>query len=98
MRACPGMGQAQIDDTELWILAELIDSFTPKEEPGGMETEAEANRLSEDLIRARLLHAEGKGPAPKAPPSSAPIPAAMMEAFEERRRQKRDAASGGNPR
>lgn len=98
MRLLPGLGQEQIDGTELWIIADILNSFAPADEEGGAETPEGFARTSEDIIRARLAFAEGKGPAPKPPSPTTPISPAMMEAFEERRRRQKDAASGGNPR
>lgn len=87
--------QAEVDDTELWVIATAL-GVGETEASDGTETIEQFDRTAEEFNRQRVLAAQGLAPPPEPPPTGEAIPDAMMEVFLRQRAER--TASGGDPR
>lgn len=82
---------AEVDDMELWLIAELLGLNDPAAEEGGdgALSEDEFRRRAEDLNVERVRRANAGLPPPPVPASATPqVTDAMMEALAARRRER----------
>lgn len=80
------LGQAAVDDMELWVIAEMLGVSEVEDRPVTVE---EHQRRASALLAARVKAAESGGPPPAAPRStSGPVVTVeQVEAFRRNRRE-----------
>jgi hypothetical protein len=88
----------EVDDMELWVIAELLGvNDDPVASGGGLVTEEQFREASAALLERRVRAAEAGSAPPSVaelPPSATPeVTPAMIEALRQRRAQ-REAAKG----
>lgn len=93
-----GFSQVEIDDMELWVIAEYLGVNDPPTAAGGGSsgvTEHQFREQSAALLAERVRRAEAGEAPPPVPASATPeVTPAMMEALAERRRQREAAKQG----
>lgn len=93
-----GFSQAEVDEMELWVIAEHLGVHDEERQPSNVMTVAQHAATSADLLRQRV-RAHERGTTPPAPPTTGPpggmaITQEMLDALAERRADRMKGGTG----